>query len=206
MLLELTRQEKKIFDKLNTPKKIQDFLENIPINFEEGGETCLSPHRVLVENRAHCFEGALLAAALLMHHGERPLLMDLKSTDDDEDHVVALFRNNGRWGSLSKTNHAVLRYREPIYKNTRELALSFFHEYFRDDGRKTLRSYSLPLNLSKFNRLNWVTDEKSLWYLVEALDRSPHRPIVSKSQIAKMRRADPIEIKAGKITVWKPRS
>lgn len=200
-MLSLNQNEKKIFSKLNTPRKVQDHLEAIPINFEKDGETCISPRRVIAENRAHCIEGAIFAAAAFMFNGEKPLLMELKSVNRDDDHVLALFRRAGRWGAISKTNHAVLRYREPIYRNIRELAISFFHEYFLDDGKKTMRSYSEPLNLLRFGT-KWVTANENLWYIAEALDDSCHKDIMTRSQISSLRSADPIEIKAGKLTMW----
>lgn len=205
--LGFDENELKIFRRLNTPRKIQDFLEKIPINFEKDKkDTCFSPRRVLRENKAHCIEGALFAAAALRLNGERPFLLDLKATNRDFDHVVALFRRRGLWGAISKTNHAVLRYREPIFRNVRELALSYFHEYFTDKGRKTLRSFSRPFDILRFAKPGWAISEKNLWYIAEALDKSPHFPILSKAAVAELRPADPIEIKAGKLTQWKIRS
>ncbi len=200
----LTSEELRILKRLNTPVKIQNFLESLSINFELRGETYGSPRRVLRNQTAHCFEGALLAAAALFVQGERPLLLDLRadSRSQDTDHVVALFRRNGLWGAISKTNHAVLRYREPIYRTVRELALSYFHEYFLDNGKKTLRSYSRPFDLRKFLKRGWLTDEEDLFYLVEALDNSPHEHILSKKAVGELRRADSVEIAAGKITEW----
>src|SRR3989344_7563100 len=124
----LTPPEILVFKKLRTPQKIQDYLDALPINFEDSGETYRSPRRLLGAKEAHCLEGALFAAAVLAYHGQKPLLLDLRTTPRDEDHVVALFRQNGRWGAISKTNHAVLRYRDPVYKDVRELAMSYFHE------------------------------------------------------------------------------
>ena len=196
-------KELKIFKKLSTPRKIQDFLEKIPINFDYRRDTCMSPRKVLRKNKAHCIEAAIFAAAALLFHGQPPLLLDLKSVDHDFDHVVALFKKNGRWGAISKTNHAVLRFREPVYRDVRELAMSFFHEYFDDNGKKNLRSFSPPLNLLKLKKCDWLFSEKDLWYIVDALDKCPHYPILTRSAIASLRRADPIEIKAGKITQWK---
>src|SRR5512142_217167 len=147
-----TTEERRAFRRLDSPRKVQDFLDAVPMNFCEDGDTCMSPRRVLRENRAHCLEGAMFAAAAFRTHGRPPLVLDLEATDDDHDHVVALFRERGRWGAVSKTNHAVLRYREPVYRSVRELALSYFHEYFLDDGRKTLRRYSDPVDLSRFDR------------------------------------------------------
>lgn len=188
---------------LNTPRKIQDFLETLPYSFDTGRDMLRSPIRVWRERTAHCIEGALLAAAALWTAGQRPLLLDLRSTPDDLDHVVALYRRYGCWGAISKTNHGVLRYREPIYASVRELALSYFHEYFLDDGRKTMRDYSDPFDLEKHFGDAWLTREDDLWDVAEALDDSPHHRIMKPAQIRQLRRADPIEIEAGKLVVHK---
>ncbi len=176
----LNKKEIKIFKKLNTPAKIQDFIDKLLPNFEKSGETCSSPRTTLARGTAHCLEGAYLAAAILWFHGEKPLLLDLKSSKKDFDHVVTLFKKDGYWGAISKTNHAVLRYREPVYKTIRELALSYFHEYFTNhDGRKTLRSFSRPFNLKKFGK-SWIIINEDLWDIGAALDDSPHIEIVPK--------------------------
>lgn len=199
-MFELTLQEEKIFKSLNTPAKIQNFLNSTPYNHEPN--TCMSPRRVLERKRAHCIEGAYLAAAVLWYHGEKPLLLDLRSTKHDLDHVVALFKRDGYWGALSKTNHAVLRYREPIYRTIRELALSYFHEYFLDDGSKTLRQFSKPFDLSRYGK-SWITEIDELWEIGAALDDSPHEHILPSSlKPSKLRKADQVEIKAGKITEY----
>jgi hypothetical protein len=200
----LNKKEERIFQKLNSPQKIQDFLDRMPINFEKQGETCLSPREVLKQNRAHCIEAAYLAAAILWHHGQKPLLLDLVTTDGDFDHVVCLFKVNGFWGAISKSNHAVLLYRDPIYKTVRELVLSYFHEYFLDNGKKTLRTYSAPFDLRKYGT-DWITLEKSLLYIADDLDGSKHFNILNKKQIAALRKADKIAIKAGLITAFKSR-
>lgn len=199
--------EIKLFNKLNSPKKIQDFLAfEIGHNPAKDGVECRSPREVLRAGKAHCMEGALLAAAILEFYGAKPLLMDLRSTSDDLDHVVALFKQFGRWGAISKTNHVVLRYREPVYKSIRELAMSYFHEYFLDSGKKTLREFSRPFDLNRLNFLQWRTAEKDLVDLPEFLDKSKHYKIVSSAQIKNLRRADKIEIKAGKLLEWKNKS
>lgn len=199
-----TKEEIAVFKSLNTPKKIQDFLNKIPANYEHDRETVLSPRMVLRENRAHCMEGAMFAAAALRFHGHKPLVLDLTTVKDDDDHVVAVFKHKGHWGAISKTNHAVLRYREPIYKTIRELVMSYFHEYFTNhDGKKTLRSYSLPVDLSRFDEKGWMTSEEDVWYVPEYLFEVPHQLILSRSQIAFLRKADAIEIKAGKLVEWK---
>ncbi|MEK6900034.1 MAG: hypothetical protein AABX05_02820 [Nanoarchaeota archaeon] len=199
-----TEKEIEIFKALNTPKKIQDFINEIPVNYEPDGDTVLSPRMVLKENRAHCMEGAMLAATALRFHGHRPLVVDLATVKDDDDHVITVFKQNNHWGAISKTNHAVLRYREPVYRSIRELAMSYFHEYFTNhDGKKTLRSYSMPIDLSRFDKKGWMTAKENVWYVPEYLFTVPHRQILSRSQIALLRKADPIERKAGEIIEWK---
>ena len=197
------KKELKIFRKLNSPKKIQDFLNKLKNNFEEQGDTCYSPQSALKQKKAHCMEGAMLAAAVLEFHGQRPLVLDLRSESHDFDHVVAVFKQFGCFGAISKTNHAVLRYREPIYQTIRELVLSYFHEYFDSKGRKTLREYSNPFDLNYFNNLEWRTSKKNLFKIPDYLDRIKHFKILSKVQIKNLRLADKIEIKAGEIVEWK---
>lgn len=198
----LTKHELKTLHTLSTPQRIQDYLNEMPINEEKHGDTCLSPREVLRQRHAHCMEGAMLASLALRLHGHRPLLMDLKTTRRDFDHVVALFRVKGFWGAISKTNHAVLRYREPIYATIRELALSYFHEYFLDDGTKTLRSFSKPFDLSRFDTDGWMTADDDVWYVPAALDDSPHTPILTPVQLRNLRKADPIERRAGSLVEW----
>ncbi len=198
-----TRTEWQILRQLNTPKKIQDFLNTLPQSFSKHGQECRSPRRVLREGSAYCLEGAMLAVLALRVHGHRPLLLDLTSHDSDDDHVVALFQHNGCWGAISKTNHAVLRYREPIYRSVRELVMSYFHEYFlQRGGRKTLRSYAVA-DVSKFDRRGWMTDEEDLWYIAEHLCDIPHKQVLTRSQIAGLRPADAIEIQAGELLEWR---
>lgn len=189
----LTPVERAVFAKLNSPTKIQDFLDDLPVNFEMNGETYMSPCRVLRTKTAHCFEGAVFAAAALAYHGARPLLLDLKTIATDQDHVVALFKKDGRWGALSKTNHAILRYRDPIYKTIRELAMSYVHEYVLDDGRKTMRSYSAPFDLSLYEPQEWLTNEEDLIDILNDLDDSRHFPIAPAKIIRQLRKASAFE-------------
>jgi len=200
--LKFSKKEQALIDRLNTPAKVQDFLNRIPFNFETHGETLKSPLFVLRDNRAHCFEGALLGAYILSRHGFKPLILHLQASRGDFDHVVALFKRGGFWGAISKTNHAVLRYREPVYRELRELAMSYFHEYFLDTGRKTLRAYSEPLDLNDFED-GWETLEGDLWGIDEELDLIKHHQILSDSQIKNLRPADEIEIAAGRIQEFK---
>jgi hypothetical protein len=207
-------EEKKIFKKLNSPKKVQDYLNSLTINFEKKGETVYSPRMVIKHKKAHCMEGAMFAAAALEYHGQKPWVMDLRSIDGDYDHVVAVFKQFGSYGAISKTNHAVLRYREPIYRSVRELAMSYFHEYFDDNGKKTLREYSELFDLRWFDRKadksarykikqSWRTAEKNLFEIPEKLDEIKHYKILSPAQIRNLRKADKIEIKAGKLVEFK---
>lgn len=204
-----------VLKKLSSPTKVQDFLDHFPVNFSEIGEPVQSPRHILQNKRAHCIEAAIFAAAALAYHGRPALLMDLQASDDDEDHVVALFKQNGLWGAVSKTNHPQLRWRDAIYKNERELALSYFNEYFLFDdwhydkkvsknkmGKKTLRAYSKPFDLAKINPAKWWA-AKDLDWLAEKLDSSKHFPLFPKSALKNLRKASAIEIKAAKLTEWK---
>jgi hypothetical protein len=198
----LTRGEEATLRKLKTPALIQDFLDRLPINHEKKGDTHFSPRRVLREKKAHCIEGALLAATALWLQGERPLLLDLKTNFNDDMHVVALFKTNGYWGAISKTNHAVLRFRDPIYKTIRELALSYYHEYFRfTDGVKTLVSYSRPFDLSTLGQ-KWVTAEEELWELEDILDEIRHFSLVPRENRRHIRNASPFERRVLREREW----
>ena len=201
----IPEKELKILKKLNTPVKIQNFLDKMPINFEENGDTGFSPMTVLRKKICHCTEAAVLAALALRIHGYPPLVLDLTASRYDFDHVIALFQKDGKWGAISKTNHAALRYREPIYASIRELAMSYFHEYIDDKGRKNLRSYSPPVNLKRFDKLAWMHTYEEITYIPEYLAEVKHFPMLNRKQIRNLRRSDEIEIQAGKIVEWKKR-
>jgi len=202
-MYSLTKKEKEILRKLKNPAEIQDFINKIPINFDYHKDTCMSPRVVLRKNKCHCIEGAILAALALRMQGYRPLLVHMQAIEDDFDHVIAVFEEHGKWGAITKTNHGVLRYREPIYKDIREIVMSYFHEYTDKKGRKTLRSFSVPLDISIFDKKGWATDEKDLWYIDEHLDKIKHYKILNRKQIKNLRKADKIEIEIGKVTEWK---
>lgn len=195
-------EEFSVFKKLRTPESVQSFLNKIPINFELNGETYRSPLQTLRYKRAHCMEGALLAAAVFWYHGQKPLLLDLRTTEDDSDHVVALFRRGSLWGAVSKTNHPVLRYRDPVYRTVRELAMSYFHEYFKNSGKKTLREYSAPVSLLRYDA-DWVVRRAHARDIVDDLDNSRHFSVMPKTTERRLRPADKIEIMATKATEWK---
>lgn len=197
-----TKKEMQFICKLKTPAKIQDFLNTLKFNFEKKGETLKSPLRVIREKNAHCFEGALLGAYLLSINGYKPLILHLQATRNDFDHVIVPFKEGKYWGALSKTNHSVLRYREPVYKNIRELVMSYFHEYFTKDGNKNLRKYSDPLNLKQIKQ-DWVFSQKDLWFIDKMLDDVKHHDIAPKAVFKKMRKADRIEILTGEMVDFK---
>ena len=200
----LTRKEYETLLRLSTPIKIQDFLDSLPMNWEKKGDTHMSPRRVLAARKAHCIEGALLAAAALWIQGERPLIMNLSSLfgKGDVDHVIALYKRGGFWGAISKTNHATIRFRDPVYRTPRELALSYFHEWFMNEtGEKTLECYSKPLNLERFHT-DWITAEKDLWNIAEALSVLPHYDLVPKGNRRYVRKADRMERRAGSFVEW----
>lgn len=214
----LTKCELSILKKLSTPIKIQNFLDTLAFNLEEKKESYLSPREVLIQKKAHCLEGALLAALALWLHGEKPLLLDLKAPDEI-DHVVTLYRKNGYWGAISKTNHSVLRFRDPVYKTIRELVLSYFHEYFDKHGDKVLHLYGGPLDLSKLKvkssgkdkeskksrgpRFDWITSIEDLEWIVDELEDLKHFEIFPKQNMKFLRKADHMERKAGDFTEWK---
>ncbi|MDE2071414.1 MAG: hypothetical protein KGI70_01610 [Patescibacteria group bacterium] len=200
----LSPAQRRIFARLNSPQEIQTFLDSFPVRV--GREhTMHGPTTILKERRAHCMEGAMLAAAILAYHGRPPLLLDITTTGDDFDHVVTLFKDAGRWGAISKTNYPVLRWRDPVYKTVRELAMSYFHEIFLNSGRKTMRSYSAPFDLRKFKPEEWITAKGNLDWVAEELEDSPHSPIALSKLMKNLRRASSIEIKATALREWDKR-
>src|SRR5580765_669185 len=166
----LTSSELRAFHALKTPAGIQRYLDNLPYHL---AGTAWSPRLVLREATAHCLEGAVFAAAALRVLGFPPLIFDLEA-DNDTDHVVAVFKARGHWGAIAKSNFSGCRYREPVYRTLRELALSYFHIYFNLRGERTLRRYSRPVNLARFDRRHWMTSEKDIWFIAEHLCDIPH--------------------------------
>jgi hypothetical protein len=182
--------------RLRTPERIQAFLNALPINFEPDGETLYSVRDVLARRRAHCIEAAFVAACALWVHGEPPLLMHLDCDPCDYPHVVALFRRRGNWGAISKTNGIPLRYRDPVYRSLRELAMSYFHEYSDQRGRKTLRSYSASFDLRRLPPALWVTSDRPCREAHDRLAASRHYALVSAGQLALLSRRDRFERQA----------
>jgi hypothetical protein len=180
---------------LKTPPGIQRYLDAMPYHL---AATAWSPRVVLREQTAHCLEGAFFAAAALRVLGFAPLLFDLEA-DHDTDHVIAIFKSRGHWGALAKSNFAGCRYREPIYRTLRELALSYFDTYFNLLGERTLRRYSRPVNLRKFDHLNWMTSEKSIWFVAEHLCDVPHLSLLKPGLEKHLTRVDARTMESGMV-------
>jgi hypothetical protein len=182
--------ERAVFRRLTTPEKIQRFLDrDLAYNKEPDGPTCRSPRSVLRDMTAHCMEGALFGAAALRMLGHPPLLLDLEAERDD-DHVLALFRIRGHWGAVAKSNYSGLRFREPVYRTLRELVMSYFEHYYNLRKEKTLRRYSRPVNLSRFDAQNWMTSEEDVWFVPEHLVVIPHTPVLSARLVPQLGRVD----------------
>jgi hypothetical protein len=181
---EWTSREARLLKSLSTPWKIQNYLNSLPYNIEPDGDTCRSPRRVMRDRTAHCFEAALFAAAALRTHGWPPLILDLVAVRDS-DHVIALFKMDGCWGAIGQSNYSGLRFREPVYRTIRELSMSYFEDYFNPAGEKTLRQYSRPVHLSRFDSIGWMTAEDDVWAIAEYLVDIPHTPMLSAKRLKK---------------------
>ena len=197
--LGLSAGEYRTLARLRTPEAIQSFVNDIPANHELDGETIASVREVLRTRRAHCIEGAFVAACALWIHGDPPLLLHLDCDPRDFPHVVALFRRNGCYGAISKSNGAVLRYRDPVYRSLRELALSYLHEYFDRHGRKTLRSYSSAFDLRRVDPALWVTQPDACEAVHDRLAALPHHPLLTPAQQRLLARRDRFERTAARL-------
>jgi len=171
---------------LKTPQGIQRALDKMPYHV---ANTAWSPRRVLAENSAHCFEGALFAAAALRANGYPPLLFDLEA-ERDTDHVIAIYKQKGHWGALAKSNFSGCRGRDPVYRTLRELAMSYFHGYFNLRKERTLRRFSVPFNLKYFDSRNWMTTEKPVWFVAEHLFTIRHFALLKNGVEKNLSRID----------------
>jgi hypothetical protein len=199
--LGLTPTEFALLRRLDSPRRIQEFVFSLKQNFELKGETCLTVREVLRTRRAHCIEGAMLAACAFWVHGEPPLLLDMRAVRDF-DHVVALYRRQGCWGAISKTNGVFLRSRDPVYRDLRELAMSYFHEYCNRLNQKTLREYSVPYDLRRMDPKVWASGEKGAWDVAIALDEIRHFPLVGGRRLRLVSRRDPFERRASTLSQY----
>jgi hypothetical protein len=189
----LTPQNVRTLRALKTPKRIQQFIDGLTYQY---ADTAGSPQRTLRERKGHCLEGALVAAAALRLHGHPPLLMDLEGVRDD-DHVLAIYRERGLWGSIAKSNFAGLRSRKPVYRTLRELAMSYFEHYYNLRGEHTLRAYSRPVNLARLDGKHWMTSEEDVWCVPELLIAARHFPIAPDKVMRALPRLDRRSFEAG---------
>ena len=178
---------------LDSPAAIQAFLDEIAYSAEA---IYRCPRRVALDRKAHCYDGALFAAAALRSLGFPPLLVDMYA-ERDEDHVVAVYKVDGHWGSISKSNYVPLRFREAIHRSLRELMLSYFEGYYNVDREKTLRSYTLPLNLTAFDHLRWATRDETMEAVAARLDQLRRIPLLTPGMVARLSRLDLRSFDAG---------
>lgn len=178
---------------LKNPYGIQRFLDDMPYHL---ADSSFSPRLVLRENTSHCFEGAMLAAAALRANGYPALVLDLEA-EHDTDHVIAIYKERGHWGAIAKSNYTGCRYREPVYRTLRELALSYFEVYFNLRRERTLRTFSRPVNLSRFDNKNWMTTDLPLWFIAEYLFTIHHTPLLKPGMAKKLHRLDDRSFRAG---------
>ncbi len=190
----LTQSERRIMMQLTTPFKIQTFLDKLPYSVE-ASYRC--PLRVLREHVAHCFDGALFAAAVLRFLGDPPLILNMIANNEDDDHLLALYKRDGYWGSIAKSNFAGLRFREPIYRNLRELVMSYFEQFYNVGRKKTLRSYTRPLHLETFDNFNWMMDDSPLEKIGKRLDEIRKVRILTRGMITNLSLIDERSYRAG---------
>ena len=188
-----TAAELRKLQALSSPAGIQKFLDEIPYHL---AATAWSPRRVLEERTAHCLEGSIFAAAALRVIGYAPLLMDLEA-DRDTDHVIAIYRERGAWGAIAKSNYSGCRGRQPVYRTLRELAMSYFEDYFSLRRRYTMRTYSRPVNLARFDHLGWMTSSKSVWFIPEYLCDIFHYKLLKPRMARALARTDQRSFDAG---------
>jgi hypothetical protein len=190
----LTRSEHRIVARLTSPAKIQEFLDQTSYSTED---IYRCPLRVLRESRAHCFDGAVFAAAALRRLGFPPLVLELVPNERDDDHLIALYKRDGLWGAVAKSNFVGLRFREPVFRSLREVVLSYFEQFYNVAGEKTLRAYTLPLDLTRFDALGWTLHDGPMDRIAEALDKKRRISIIMDKAVRQLSFADERSRKAG---------
>jgi hypothetical protein len=185
---DLTRSEARLLASLTPEWRIQEYLDT-RLRYDTKGGSCRSPRRVIREGRCQCMDGALFAAAALRVQGRPPLILDLEAEQDD-DHVLAVFKTRHGFGAIGRSNYSGLRYREPVYRTIRELVMSYFESYFNLRRQKTLRTYSRPVNLARFDRIRWMTSEQDVWDIPNHLLLIPHTRIATRAAIRTYSRVD----------------
>ena len=190
----LTKSDRRILSRLTTPNKIQAFLDDLEYSKEE---MYRCPLRVLRERVAHCYDGALFAAAMLRRIGYPPLILEMLPNSRDDDHLLALFKKDLRWGAVGKSNFVGLRFREPVYRTVRELVMSYFEQFYNLEGEKTLRGYTVPLNLRPFDRHGWMIRDEPLYWIAEKLDRTRRVWVLTPKMVRNLSLLDRRAYKAG---------
>jgi hypothetical protein len=190
----LESKERRIIARLDCPQRIQAFLDGIAYSTDPFYRC---PQRVLRERRAHCFDGAVFGAAALMRIGHPPLILDMFSNGRDDEHLLAVFKRDGCWGAVAKSNFVGLRYREPVYRSLRELVMSYFEHYFNTAREKTLRAYSGPLNLNAFRSINWWTQDEALERIAQRTDELRRVSLISHAMAKRLLPVDARSYRAG---------
>jgi hypothetical protein len=197
-----TKAELRQLRALKTPAGVQKFVDSLPYNLKFDAR---SPRRVLLDRTASCLDGGIFAAAALRVLGFKPLIFDLEA-DRDTDHVVAIFKIGGHWGAVAKSNFTGCRYREPVYRTLRELALSYFNIYFNLRFERTLRRYSRPVNLARFDDRNWMVTDKPIWFIAEHLVEIPHIRLIPRAAEKRLTRVDPRTVRGEMVDHRKKRN
>jgi len=190
----LAKFERRILAQMTTPMRIQAFLDELTYGVETNYHC---PLRVFRERTGHCFNGALFGAAALRRLGYPPLILNMLANDEDDDHILALYNRDGHWGAIAKSNFAGLRFREPIYRTLRELVMSYFEQFYNVERKKTLRSYTVPLNLKAFDKFNWMTSDPPIEKIGKRLDEIRKVRILTRGMIAGLSLIDERSYQAG---------
>lgn len=188
-----TKAEARLVDALDTPFKIQSFLDATEYSDDP---IYRSPRRVMRDRKAHCVDGALFACACLRRHGRPPLVLDMTAENDD-DHFLAVVRAGRFLGAVAKSNFVGIRFREPLFRTVRELSLSYFEDYYNTAGEKTLRGHSALVDLSRFDAARWETEDAGIEAITEAIGRMRHTPLLTPAQRRALSPVDPLRLKAG---------
>ena len=192
--MSFSKTELLVFAKLISPSKIQEFLDSIPYSAEERYRC---PRSVMRDRKAHCYDGAVFAAAALSMIGFPPLLVDMLPNRRDDDHILAVFRQKNRWGAVAKSNFSGLRFREPVYRGLRELVMSYFESYYNIAGEKTLVGYTAPINLNRFDKLGWQVNDKAMDAIAEAMDSNRKYKVLTPAMARQLSSVDKRSYHAG---------
>lgn len=194
----MNAQQRRLMDRLDSPARIQEYLDTVTYSADPFYRC---PLRVLNDGLAHCFDGALFAAAALRRLGFPALILDMIPNERDDDHLLALYKINGHWGAVAKSNFVGLRFREAIHRNLRELVLSYFEQYYNVEREKTLRGYTVPLHLARFDDVNWMTEDTHLERIAEKLDQIRRFTLLTPAMVRQLSAVDERSARAGMVGV-----